>query len=405
MPPIVPQLPSSFTLDDLALLLGVAFAAGLAYLLARRLLTTVGARLIARASPELASQLERQQIYAAGALLAPALIVTLATPLLRPRVSAEVDIFGQFLGSYVIIVLALILHRLLNALDDLFTHEREPSMAASIHVVFRWLRIGNLVVAAILVLAVFANVQVTWILTALGVVLAAGSIVFSDMIYNAVSHVILKGRGLVAEGDWLEIPALQINGEVKEIGPQLIVVQNWDNTLATAPPRYLLTNTFRNWQQIYRVGTRRILRYIYVDVATVRPLDDELQAAARELPEMAAYLDQRAAEGGAAQLALATLTNVALYRAYLMRHLAAHPQVAKDQIWRVTNEDAVGKGLPVLLLAYLTETRDVPYRLLDAEIYEYALAVAPRFGLRVFQSPAGADLHARRDGLSDKSAS
>jgi miniconductance mechanosensitive channel len=256
-------------------------------------------------------------------------------------------------------------------------------------------------VAAILALSIFANVQVTWILTALGVIVAAGSIVFSDMIYNAVSHIILKGRELVAEGDWLEIPALQINGAVKEIGPQLIQVQNWDNTLATVPPRYLLTNTFRNWQQMYRAGTRRILRYIYVDTATVRALDDELQAAARELPEVATYLDERVEEFGSAQLALATLTNVALYRAYLMGYLASHPKVAKDQIWRVTNEDAVGNGLPLLLLAYLTETQDVPYRLLDAEIYEHALAIAPRFGLRIFQKPAGADLRARRDEFSD----
>ena len=401
MVPTVPELPSSFTLDDLALLLAVALVAGVAYLIARWLLTGMGARLVARAAPELAAQLERQRIYASVALLAPALIVTLAAPLLRRRVSEEQDILGQLLGCYVIIVLALMLHKLLNALDELFTHEREPSMATSIHVAFRWLRIGNFTVAAILVLAVFANVQVTWILTALGVVVAAGSIVFSDMIYNAVSHVILKGRGLVAEGDWLEIPALQINGEVKEIGPQLILVQNWDNALATAPPRYLLTNSFRNWQQMYRVGTRRILRYIYVDVATVQPLDNQLCDAARELPGVASYLDQRLGESGKALPGLATLTNVALYRAYLMDYLAAHPQVAKDQIWRVSNENALGQGLPLLLLAYLTETQDVPFRLLDAEIYEHALAVAPRFGLRVFQAPAGIDLHARHDELPD----
>ena len=58
------------------------------------------------------------------------------------------------------------LHKLLNALDELFTHEREPERGTSIHVAFRWLPIGNFTVAAILVLAVFANVQVAWILTA-----------------------------------------------------------------------------------------------------------------------------------------------------------------------------------------------------------------------------------------------
>jgi miniconductance mechanosensitive channel len=224
-----------------------------------------------------------------------------------------------------------------------------------------------------------------------------GSIVFGDMLYNAVSRLVLKGRGLLHEGDWLEIPALQINGQVKTIGPQLIQVQNWDNTLATVPPRYLLTSSFRNWQQMYRADRRRMLRTLSIDVATVRPLDDELIAAARELPELA---DVAGPPEQALGVLPEALTNVGLYRLYLMRYLEAHPQVAKDTIWRVTNEDAVGHGLPLLLLAYLTETDDMPFRLLDAAIYEHALAAAPRFGLRVYQAPSGADLRAQRDELS-----
>ena len=38
MPQIVPELPSTFTLDDVALLLGIALAAAIAYLIVRRLL-------------------------------------------------------------------------------------------------------------------------------------------------------------------------------------------------------------------------------------------------------------------------------------------------------------------------------------------------------------------------------
>jgi miniconductance mechanosensitive channel len=399
MPPEVPELPSSFTLDDLALLLGIALACGAAYLIARRLLMTLGMKFVARINPKLSALLDQQRFFASLALLAPVVVIALIRPLLVQRLGWALEIFRQLLDCYIIVVLALTLYKLLAALEELVTQEKEPASAATIHVVFRWLRLAIVALATILALGVFTNIQVAWVLTALGVILAAGSIVFGDMIYNAVSQTILKGRKLVAEGDWLEIPALQINGEVKEVGAQLIEVQNWDNTLATVTPRYLMTNTFRNWQQMYQAGTRRILRYIYIDVATVRPVDDELYAAAHELPDVATYLDQRVREFGSAQLALAALTNVALYRAYLMGYLARHPKVAKDQIWRVTNEDAIGGGLPLLMLAYLTETQDIPYRLLDAEIYEHALAAAPRFGLRVFQTPAGADLRARREEL------
>lgn len=397
MPPVVPDLPSSFTLDDLALLLGVALVAGVAYLVVRSLLMSIGAGLVARANPRLAALLQEQQIFATAALLTPALVFAMADPLLRERFSWAYVIFTQLLDCYVILIIALGLHKLLVVLEALLTETQEATIAASLKAVFRWLRVGNAAAAAILALGVFANVQVTWVLTALGVLVAMGSIVFGDMLYNAVSRLVLKGRGLLHEGDWLEIPALQINGEVKTIGPQLIQVQNWDNTLATVPPRYLLTSSFRNWQQMYRADRRRMMRTLNIDVATVRLLDDELIAAARELPELANGAGRPEQTLGVVPGAL---TNVGLYRLYLMRYLEAHPQVAKDTIWRVTNEDAVGRGLPLLLLAYLTETDHMPFRLLDAAIYEHALAAAPRFGLRVYQAPSGADLRAQRDELS-----
>jgi miniconductance mechanosensitive channel len=397
MPPVVPDLPSSFTLDDLALLLGIVLIAGVSYLAVRRLLTTIGARLVAGANPRLAALLQEQQIYATAALLTPAVVFALADPLLWERFRWAYAIFTQFLDCYVILVIALGLHKLLIVIEALITETQTPAVAASLTVVCRWLRVANAAAAAILALGVFASVQVTWVLTIIGVIVAMGSIVFSDMIYNAVSRLVLKGRGLLHEGDWLEIPALQINGQVKTIGPQLIQVQNWDNTLATVPPRYLLTSSFRNWQQMYHVDRRRMMRSLNIDIASIRPLDDDLMAAVRELPELASVVAQLDQDPGALPEAL---TNVGLYRLYLMRYLEAHPKVARDAIRRVTNEDAVGQGLPLLLLAYLTETEDLPFRLLDAAIYEHALASAPRFGLRIYQAPAGADLRARRDELS-----
>lgn len=397
MPPVVPDLPSSFTLDDLALLLGIALVAGVAYLVVRRLLTTVGSRIVTAANPRLATLLRNQRFFATAALLTPAMVFALADPILRERFSWAYAIFTQFLDCYVILVIALGLHKLLVVFEALIAETQEPAVAASLNVVCRWLRVANAAAAAILALGVFANVQVTWVLTAIGVLVAMGSIVFGDMMYNAVSRLILKGRGLLHEGDWLEIPALEINGEVKVIGPQLIQVQNWDNTLATVPPRYLLTGSFRNWQQMYRSDRRRMMRSLSIDVTTVQPLDDALLAAARELPELAPVIGHQVRAPG---FPAEALTNVGLYRLYLTRYLEAHPHVATDTIRRVTNEDAVGQGLPLLLLAYLTETEDVPFRLIDAAIYEHALAMAPRFGLRIYQAPAGADLRVRRDEIA-----
>lgn len=390
--PETPPLPEEFTLDDIAVLIATAAIVVLAYFLVRWLLLRFGLPVIRRINKRLAELLEREHVLPAAALLGPSLVMFIAQVWLQRRIGWAFAFISQAVGAYTTSVIGLTLYRLLNALEDLFIQGKDANTVPVLRTLFRWLRIATIVGTVILALGVFANVEVTWLLTAFGLVLAAGSIVFGDMIYNSVSTFILKGRELVKVGDWLEIPSLQINGAVKAIGSQLIEVQNWDNTLATVTPRYLMTNTFRNWQQMYQIGNRRILRYLYIDVTTVRPLDDQLVAAVRQLPGIAPYLDERSGDYSSAQEAMAHLTNVALYRAYLMNFLATHPKVAKEQIWRVTNEDTVGRGLPLLMLAYLTETQDIPYRLLDAELYEYALAAAPQFGLRLFQDWVGMEL-------------
>jgi miniconductance mechanosensitive channel len=409
LPVTPPPLPSGFTVDDLGLLLAVALAAALAYLVARRLLTGAGARLAGRASPRLAALLRRREVFAPLALLAPAAVVALAAPALRARFGWSGGLLDQLLQGGVVVVVALAAHGLLGLLDELLSAGRAPGVASLIHQVFRWLRVANVALAAVLLLGAFTDVPVAWVVAGLGLVAATGSIVFADLLYNLVAGALLKAGRLVAVGDWLEVPPLGIDGQVREIGPLLVVVQNWDNTLATVPPRYLVNNTFRNWQQVHRVGARRVLRTLYLDVTTVRPLDEldaGLLGAARALPGVADVLARRVPAAGPTgptgadgapqgpqqeqAPALAGLTNAGLYRAYLMGHLAAHPQRAPDTIWRVTNEDAVGGGLPVVLLAYVRETEDVPFRLLEAELYEHALAAAPRFGLRAYQPPVAA---------------
>ena len=290
MQPPVPVLPSSFTLDDLALLLAVALVAGVAFLVARRLLLTLGLRLVARANTRLAAALQHQRVFPTLALLAPALIVAIATPLLQRRYNWTLGLLEPLLDGYVIVVIALTVHNLLGALDELITAQRTPSAAAPVRLAFRWLRIANLAVAVILALGVFTGVPVTWLLAVLGVIVATGSIVFGDMIYNLVALSILKQRKLVAKGDWLEVPALQINGQVSEVGAQLIEVQNWDNTLATVPPRYLVSNSFRNWQHMERLGYP-------AHPALSRPRHDDRGAAGRRMA--------RGSAGGARRCPLA----------------------------------------------------------------------------------------------------
>ena len=50
------------------------------------------------------------------------------------------------------------------------------------------------------------------------------------------------------------------------------------------------------------------------------------------------------------------------------------------------------QGMPIELYFFSANTAWLRYEHLQAEVFDHLLAVLPRFGLRVFQSPTGLDL-------------
>jgi hypothetical protein len=130
--------------------------------------------LVGRVNPRLAELLQRHRVLAAIALLAPTLVIALAVPALQAALGWPVGFLDQAIDVCIVVVVALVVHRLLDALDELLTAGRAPDVAGPIHQGFRWLRVANLALATILALGVFADVPVAWVLASIGLVLAAG---------------------------------------------------------------------------------------------------------------------------------------------------------------------------------------------------------------------------------------
>ena len=56
-------------------------------------------------------------------------------------------------------------------------------------------------------------------------------------------------------------------------------------------------------------------------------------------------------------------------------------------------------GLPIEIYAFTNDVRWAVYESVQADIFDHLFAVAPEFGLRVFQNPTGNDF--KRMGLGD----
>ena len=85
------------------------------------------------------------------------------------------------------------------------------------------------------------------------------------------------------------------------------------------------------------------------------------------------------------------VVNLYVLRNYLEDYLRRHPRVNSNMMILVRQLQPTPQGLPLELYFFSDGTDWIPYEHLQAEVFEHLLAVMPRFGLKVFQAPAGSD--------------
>ena len=196
---------------------------------------------------------------------------------------------------------------------------------------------GIYLVGGLMIVATFLGVPLVYSFTALAAIFAALGFVFQDPIMGFFAGIQLAANKMVAIGDWIEAPQYGANGAVKEILMSTVKVQNWDNTVTTVPTRSLITDSFKNWRQMYASGVRRMQRMVLLDVYAVRPLTPELLA---KLPTMADVWQRiGAGELPAGEILVGEAaehpTNLGVYRVYLTDYLHRHPRSTRSsRTWR-----------------------------------------------------------------------
>jgi miniconductance mechanosensitive channel len=232
-------------------------------------------------------------------------------------------------------------------------------------------------------------------------------------------------------GDWITMPSRNINGVVKEICLTTVKVENYDMTIVTVPPHALVSESFQNWRGIYDKGARRIMRSINIDITSVRYLTPTelasllpllpanapaaapaanpaaaVPAAVNEKPASAnaSSLNEEELSSSSAQianpaeqsLAEAPCVNLSLFRRYLKQYLESEPTFRAsddDKMYCMVRElEPTATGLPLQIYLFTSETSWPNYEDVQAALIDHILAITPRFGLRLFQSPSGHDL-------------
>lgn len=254
------------------------------------------------------------------------------------------------------------------------------------------------IIVVIITISILIGKSPATLLAGLGAFAAVLSLVFKDTILGFVAGIQLAGNDMLRVGDWIVVPSTIANGICIDVSLTAVKVQNWDNTIVTLPPYTLVSTSFQNYRGMSDSGYRLISRALFIDAESVRPATPELIDSIKSLPGMTEFIDKVTKDGqfydpGVACVNGTMATNLGLYRAYMCYYLLHHPLIGTDQQILVNLTAPTPSGLPLQIYCYTT-TAWTAYEAVQSDIFEHATAMAPKFGISIFNAPAGRDVNA-----------
>jgi miniconductance mechanosensitive channel len=397
----------------LAMLLGLLALAAVAWAanwLTRLVLINGLARIAQRLAGKHQSALIRHRVIHRLANVVPALVVQ-GGILLVPNLPAEIaNVVRMLAQAFVFVAVVLTASAALDAANDIY-NRRPDARNKPIKGYLQLVKIVLFIVCALLILGTFLDRDILTLLAGLGAMAAVLMLVFQNTILSLVASVQVASYDMVRVGDWIEMPALNADGDVIDISLHTITVQNWDKTITTIPTHRLITDTFRNWRGMFEAGGRRIKRAVLIDQTSIRFLTDEerrrmhrfflidryISEKERELEEWNRKLE----EHGREPVNQRRVTNVGTFRAYVEQYLRNHPKINQNLTLLVRQGDPTPRGLPLEVYCFTNDVAWAAYEGIQSDVFDHLLAILPEFGLRVFQEPSGADWRAlaeRREG-------
>lgn len=233
------------------------------------------------------------------------------------------------------------------------------------------------VIATICIVSVVIDKSPTVLLAGIGASAAVVSLVFKDTLVGFVAGFQLSANNMLAVGDWIVVPQHNANGIVTEVTLNTVKVRNWDNTITTMPPSSLVSDSFCNYKGMQQSGGRRITRSVNVDMNSVAFATKEQIERWQSLPLLDEYFSQKPD--------MSTVTNLTVYRAYLLAYLKNNASVNTSMTFMVRNLAATEFGLPIEVYCFAREKVWVPFEAVQASVMDFMIASLKLFDLRVYQ--------------------
>lgn len=376
----------------------LVFAAWLANWIVKRILVR-GLYKVLRSARE--TQLQDFGIIRRLSNIVPALVLSVGVNAVPGLPEAAVTVVRNVCGGFIVLTIALALGALLDIINMIYQRRSD----AHVHPIKGYLQVIKIVIyaiATILIIATLIDRSPLILLSGLGAMAAVLLLIFQDTILSLVASVQITSNDLIRVGDWVEMPQLNVDGDVIDIALHTVKVQNWDKTISNIPTKRFISDSFKNWRGMQESGGRRVKRSLFLDQQSVHflsedecvhlhrfnLLDDYLTEKRREIDAWNANLKERGKE----PVNTRRITNIGSFRAYVERYLRSHGGIHQAMTLMVRQLSPTADGLPLEIYCFTNTVAWTQYEAIQSDIFDHLLAIIPEFGLRVFQHPSGADM-------------
>lgn len=220
--------------------------------------------------------------------------------------------------------------------------------------------------------------------------------IFQDTIKGVVAFIHLRLNHLLHIDDWIQVPKLNVDGEVKRITLTTVTIYNWDTTTSSIPTSVLHNDHFINLQRMTDGKTygRQMLKTFILDTGLFHPLTAEEIASLKQREEVKAYLLDEDFKVGE--------LNAHLFRLYVFHWLMNHPYVSQEPRLVVRWLEQKETGLPLQIYGFIMEGGVLAYEWQQSQIIEHIIEALDWFGLQLYQRPSSHDVSNIPNSLTEK---
>jgi miniconductance mechanosensitive channel len=363
----------------------------IAHFIARRIIVKIIRHLVEKSKNQYDDIILERKVFDRLAHFAPAIILYYSTNLLLTEYPRLTAISHSLINVYMTVIGMMVLLAFIKALHDIYNQMpigKERTIKG-------YVQLANILVIFVSVILIFSYLtgnSPSKLLAGLGAMAAVLMLVFKDTIMGLAASIQLSANKMLKVGDWITMPGKNIDGNVLEITLNTVKVKNFDNTIVTVPTYTLVADAFTNWTGMQEAGGRRIKRQIYIDMRSIKMLNEAIIEKLKNSKLIGPYFDQMLQEIGYIQKGNQIITNIGLLRKYLELYYKKDENIIKDFDFLFRDGETNEKGLTLEVYIFTRNTSFVPYEQQQSAIIEHIIAVLPEFNLRVFQSATGVDM-------------